>query len=320
MVLLLPDNGTHQTMQQRSQQSLTGWLADNGILLAVITTLLWGGNAVAGKFAIGNVSPLLLTLFRWMIAAALLAFFGWRHLREDGPTIRKHLGFLFIAGAFGFAGFNGLLYTSLKYTSAINVTILQSAMPMFIFALNFLLFGLHMHWAHAVGYSITLVGVLLVAAQGDFTNLAEMSFNKGDLIMLIAVVVYSAYSVSLRAKPNLHWMSFLTVLVVAACITSIPMAVAEYWMGESIAPTNVTGWSVIAFTALFPSIISQAAWIRCNELLGGNTASLFLNLVPIFGALLSVILLGETFYSYHAIALSMVIGGIVIAQQLSRGS
>ena len=305
-------------MQQRSQQSLTSWLTDNGILLAVITTLIWGGNAVAGKFAIGNVSPLLLTLFRWGIAAALLVFFGWRHIRNDWPIIRKHMGFLFLAGAFGFASFNGLLYTSLKYTTAINVTILQSAMPMFIFALNFMLFGLRMHWAHAVGYSITLVGVLLVAAQGDFSNLAALSINKGDLIMLAAVLVYSLYSVSLRAKPSLHWMSFLTVLVVAASITSVPMAMAEYWMGEMITPSNVTGWSVIAYTALFPSIISQGFWIRCNELLGGNTASLFLNLVPIFGAFLSVMLLGETFFSYHAIALTMVIGGIVIAQQLSK--
>ena len=307
-------------MQQRSQQSLTGWFANNGLLMAVIMTMIWGGNAVAGKFAVGNISPLTLTAFRWTIAAALLVVLGWRYVRADWPIIRKHLGFLFLAGAFGFAGFNILLYTSLKYTTAINVAILQSAMPMFIFALNFMLFGLRMHWAHALGYSITLIGVLLVAGQGDFSRLADLSINSGDLIMLAAVLVYAGYSVALRAKPALHWMSFLTVLVVAAFITSIPMAVLEYWIGEAILPTNTTAWAVIAYTALLPSIASQGFWIRCNELLGGNTASLFLNLVPIFGAFFSVTLLGETFYSYHAIALVMVIGGIVIAQQLAKGS
>jgi drug/metabolite transporter (DMT)-like permease len=304
-------------MQQRPQQSSIRRITENGVVLLIVTTLIWGGNAVAGKFAIGNISPLLLTLFRWSIASAILVFLGWRYLRDDWPVIRKNLGFLFLAGALGFATFNGLLYTSLKYTTAINVTILQSAMPMFIFALNFLIFGLRMHWAQAAGYSVTLLGVLLVAGQGDFARLAQLSINKGDAIMLVAVLVYAAYSVALRAKPTLHWMSFLTVLVISAAITSIPMAIAEHLLGDTIPPTNVTGWGVIVFTALFPSIVSQGFWIRGNELLGGNTASLFLNLVPIFGAILSVLILGERFHVYHAIALTMVIGGIIIAQQLT---
>ncbi len=306
-------------MQQRPRQAVLGWLANNGALLLVLTTLIWGGNAVAGKFALGNVSPLLLTLFRWTLAAAILVVLGWRQLRADWPVIRNNLVFLFFAGAFGFAAFNGLLYSSLRFTSAINVTILQAAMPMFIFAMNFLIFGLRVHSAQAAGYSVTLLGVLLVAGQGSFVRLAELSINKGDLIMLTAVLVYAGYSVALRAKPALHWMSFLTVLVIAAAVTSIPMALAEYLLGETILPTNVTGWAVVAYTAVLPSIVSQGFWIRGNELLGGNTASLFLNLVPIFGAVLSVLLLGETFHAYHAFALAMVIGGIVIAQQLHRG-
>ncbi len=306
-------------MQQRSQSSRLGWLADNGALLAVITTLVWGGNAVAGKFAVGEVSPLMLTMCRWLIAITIMLLVGWRYVRNDWPVIKRHIVYLGVAGACGFAIFNGLLYSSLKFTTAINVAILQSAMPMFIFALNFLLFGLRMHWAHAVGYSITLVGVVLVAAQGDLGRLADLTINPGDAIMLVAVVVYAAYSVALRAKPQMHWISFLTVLVGAAMITSVPMAAAEYYFGQTILPRTGTAWSVIVYTALFPSIVSQGCWIRTNELLGGNTASLFLNLVPIFGAVLAVVFLGETFHPYHAIALAMVIGGIVIAQQLARG-
>ena len=305
-------------MQQRPQSSALGWFTNNGALLAVVTTLVWGGNAVAGKFAVGDVSPLMLTMCRWLIAISVMLFFGWRYVRQDWAIIKANAVYLFLAGAFGFAVFNGLLYTSLNYTTAINVAILQAAMPMFIFALNFLLFGLRMHWAHAVGYSITLVGVVLVAAQGDLGRLAELQINPGDLIMLVAVVVYAVYSVALRAKPAMHWMSFLTALVVSATIVSIPMAAAEYYVGQTIVPTNVSAWTVIVYTALFPSIVSQGCWIRTNELLGGNTASLFLNLVPIFGALLAVLFLGEKFHTYHAVALVMVIGGIVIAQNLAR--
>ncbi|MGI9424037.1 MAG: DMT family transporter [Hyphomicrobiaceae bacterium] len=305
-------------MQKQQRPNTFGWLTDNGILLAVIATMVWGGNAVAGKFALGNISPMMLTMCRWAFAAILLVCIGWHYLRDDWPTIRRNLGFLFILGAFGFASFNGLLYSSLKYTSAINVTILQSAMPMFIFFLNFVLFGLRVQRSQALGYTITLVGVLLVAGQGDLTRLASLSVNVGDLIMLLAVLVYAAFSVALRTKPDLHWMSFLTVLVIAALITSVPMAAVEYWMGDSVPPTNLTGWAVVAYAALLPSIVSQAFWIRTNELLGGNTASLFLNLVPIFGAFFAVLLLGETFHFYHAIALAMVVGGIVFAQQLSH--
>ncbi len=305
-------------MQQRQQTHALGWLTNNGVLLAIICTLIWGGNAIAGKFAVGNISPLMLTMCRWLIAVAIMLIVGWQHLRDDWPVIRQNLAYLFFAGALGFAAFNGLLYTALKYSTAINITILQSAMPMFVFLLNFLIFGLRMHWAQALGYSITLIGVLLVAGQGDIARLASLDINFGDLVMLVAVVVYSSYSVALRAKPDMHWMSFLTVLVMAATIASIPMAAIEYALGETIVPSNLTAWSVVLYTALFPSIVSQGFWIRTNELLGGNTASLFFNLVPIFGALLAVLILGETFHLYHAIALTMVVGGIVIAQQLSK--
>ena len=305
-------------MTQRAPRDRLGWLTDNGVLLIVLTTLFWGGNAVAGKLAVGNVSPLMLTCARWTISAILLLLIGWRHVRDDWPAIRKHFRYLFLAGACGFAVFNGLLYTALKYTTALNVAILQPAMPMFIFALNFLVFRLHVQTAQALGYSITLVGVLLVAGQGELLRLAQLSINIGDLIMLVAVLVYAAYSVALRAKPDLHWMSFLTVLVISAAIVSVPMVLVEYWLGQLIVPTNVTGWGVIAYTAIFPSIVGQGFWIRGNELLGGNRASVFLNLVPIFGAVLSVMILNETFHTYHAAALVMVIGGIVIAQNFSR--
>ena len=160
-------------MPPDTHQNATRWLTDNGVLLAVICTLVWGGNAIAGKFAVSNISPLMLTLCRWLLAVCIMMFFGWQHLRRDWPLIKRHFLFLFLSGAVGFAAFNGLMYTALKYSTALNITILQSAMPMFIFALNFLLFGVRMHWAHALGYSITLFGVLLVAGQGDIARLAR---------------------------------------------------------------------------------------------------------------------------------------------------
>lgn len=294
-------------------------ITGNAAILLVLTTMIWGGNAVAGKFAVGHISPLLLTCARWTLAAAILLVFARRHLAADWPLIRGRLVYLGLMGALGFAGFNGLLYSSLKYTTAINVTIIQAGMPMFIFVLNFIIFTTRPHWSQLVGYSLTLVGVLLTAAAGDLSALADLAINRGDLIMLVAAVIYAAYSVALRSKPQMHWLSFVTVLVTSAALTSTVMAAYEATTADIIWPATITAWSVIAYTAILPSIVAQAAYIRGVELLGGNRASLFLNLVPIFGALFSVIMLGERLHLYHVVALALVIGGILLAQRLSRG-
>ena len=299
----------------RSPASL---LFDNATVLLTLTTLIWGGNAVAGKFAVGEISPFLLTAARWVLAAAVLLVFAHRHLVHDWPIIKTRLPYLFLMGACGFAGFNGLLYSSLQYTTAINVTIIQAGMPMFIFILNFVLFRLHVHWAQVAGYSLTLVGVLLTAVAGDFSQFATLAINRGDVIMVGAAFVYALYSVFLRSKPQMHWLSFLSVLIVAAAITSIFMAGYEATTEQFIWPRSVTGWVVVFYTALLPSIVAQGFFIRGVELIGGNTAGMFLNLVPIFGAFLAVLLLGEVFQLYHAVAIALVISGIAIARRWGK--
>ncbi len=293
-------------------------LASNAALLLTVTTLMWGGNAVAGKLAVGDVSPLLLTWFRWTLASAVLVVIARDQLRKDWPVIVRHLPYLFVMGAIGFAVFNALLYSSLLYTTAINVTIIQAGMPMFIFILNFIVFRMRIHWSQAAGYSFTLAGVLLVALGGDFGSLAGLKVNFGDAIMLVAAFVYGAYSVALRAKPDIHWLSFLTTIIVGAAITSIPFAAYEATTDGFIWPVTSIGWAVVVYTAIGPSILAQGSYIRGIDLIGANKAALFLNLVPIFGAFLAVILLGEQFHWYHAVSLVLVIGGIVMAQRLSQ--
>lgn len=307
-------------MLTRIQTSKFGLLYNNATLFAVITISLWAGNIIAGKFAAGEISPLMLTMWRWLVAVAVMLLIGWRQLSADWTVIRQNLVPLFLYGALGFAVFNGLLYCALNFTTAINVAIIQATMPMFVFALNFRVFGFRMHPAHGIGYSITFIGVLLVASQGNLWQLAELRINLGDGLILTAVAIYAAYSVALHGKPQMHWISFMTALSVAAAIVSVPMAAAEYYLGNAIMPTNLAAWSIIFYTGVFPSVIAQSLWVLTNERLGSNTTSLFLNLLPIFGALLAVIFLGETLYVYHMVALAMVVAGIITAQQLSRNA
>ncbi len=291
------------------------FFTDNAYLILLVTMIFWGGNAVAGRFAVGEVSPLLLTCLRWILGAGVLLVIARRQLSKDWPTIRCHLPYIMFMGATGFAIFNGLLYTALNHTTAINATIVQAGIPMFIFTLNFLIFRTKVRWVQIVGYSVTLIGVLVAAGRGDLQQLANLDINRGDMIMLLAGLVYATYSSVLHAKPALHWLSFLTMLSLTAAIVSIPMAIYEMTTPNLIWPTTWTSWAVILYTTIFPSVIGQALFIRGIELIGGNAAGLFVNLVPIFGAILAVLLLGESFKLYHGLALILVLGGILFAQR-----
>lgn len=290
-------------------------------IMLVLTTLFWGGNAVAGKFAVGEVSPFLLSWFRWTIAAAILLAIAWPKLRRDWPVIRANLPYLVAMGAIGFTVFNALLYYALTSTTAINATIIQAGMPMFIFALNFLIFRTRATPLQVAGYTLTLIGVAVAAGRGNLLGLAELDLNEGDLLMVVATVIYASYSVALRQKPEMHWLSFVTTLIAVGSLASLPLVAVEAANGTLIWPSTPLAWTVVAYTAIFPSILAQAFFIRGIEVLGSNTGGLFLNLIPIMGALLSVALLGEHFQLFHATALALVLGGIAMAQrrQLAAG-
>lgn len=295
------------------------FVTDNAYLILVVTMIFWGGNAVAGRFAVGEVSPLLLTCVRWNLGAGFLLIIGWRQLLHDWPTIRRHLPYIMFMGGTGFATFNGLLYTALNHTTAINATIVQAGIPMFIFALNFLIFQTQVRWVQIIGYSVTLLGVAVAAARGDLQQLAGLDINRGDMIMVLACFAYATYASVLHAKPPLHWLSFLTMMSATAAVVSIPLAVYEATTPNLILPTTWTSWAVILYVTIFPSLVGQALFIRGIELIGGNAAGLFVNLVPIFGAILAVLLLGESFQLYHALALALVLGGILFAQRAKAG-
>jgi drug/metabolite transporter (DMT)-like permease len=284
-------------------------------VMLVLTTLFWSGNAVAGKFAVGEVSPMLLTWLRWTLAALLMLVVARHRLRHDWPALRRRLPYLALMGALGFTGFSALLYSGLIRTTAINATIIQAGMPMFIFVLNLLVFRTRSRPLQLVGYSTTLVGVALAAGQGDLRSLAGLGINDGDLLVIVAAIIYATYSVALRTKPQVHWQSFLAVLLAMASLAALPLALVEAQTASFIWPDSRTAWTVVAYTTIFPSLLAQAFFIRANEIIGSNAAGLFLNLIPILGALLSVMLLGERFQLFHAAALALVLGGIALAQR-----
>jgi drug/metabolite transporter (DMT)-like permease len=282
--------------------------------LLTLTALLWAGNAIAGKLAVGEVSPFLLTALRWAIAAALLGLLARRRIVADLPAIAANLPYLAAMGAVGFALFNVMFYLALVHTSAINVAIEQASMPLAVFALNFAFYGIRASFLQMAGFAITVIGVAITAAGGNPLRILDAGLNFGDLLMIMAISLYGGYSVALARKPAMHWLSFLAALAAFATLASLPFAAWEYFDGSMIWPT-AKGWAVTVFTAVGPAIVAQLSWAMGLEIIGSNRGGVFINIVPAFAALFAVFLLGETFGAHHALAMALVIGGVWLSQR-----
>ncbi|QKV16964.1 DMT family transporter [Oricola thermophila] len=289
-------------------------------LLLTATALFWGGNAVAGKFAVGHIPPMTLNAVRWTAAFMIILAIGCRTFRRDWPLVRAHAPTLLGLGAIGFSLFNMALYSAAQYTSAVNITIEQAGIPLFVFITNFLLFRTRVAGLQILGFILSIAGVAVVVSGGDLERLAALRINRGDAITLIAVAAYGAYTVALRYKPALDWRSTMIAMTFAAMIASWPFALWEQLSGAGYIP-DAAGLAAAAYTAIFPSILSQVFYMRGVDMIGPNRAGLFINLVPVFGTVLAILVLGERLHLFHGVALALVIGGIGLAERgASRAS
>lgn len=298
----------------RALGRLPAWLYGRAYLLLVTATLLWGGNAVAGRLAVGEVSPMVLTTLRWALPVLGLAAALHGPLRRHRAALLARWPALLWMGALGFTGFNALFYLAAHRTSAVNIAILQGAIPVLVLVGALLVYRTPVRPLQAMGVAVTLVGALAVAARGDPAALLSLAFNLGDLWMLLACAFYAAYTLGLRVRPAVPGLVLFTALAAMALATSLPLLVAEMAADAALWPTW-TGWLVVLYVAVGPSFVAQVAFIRAVELIGPGRAGLFVNLVPVFGALLAVLLLGEPFAAHHAAALALVLGGIWLAER-----
>lgn len=294
-------------------------IVGNAYILLVIAPLLWGGNAVAGRLATADWQPFTLTSFRWLCAAIILFPFAIGPLKRDWRVIKQNLPVLFALGAFGMAAFNLLMYLALNYTTAINVSIEQATMPVMIMLANFLFLSQRVRSLQIVGLVLTLFGVLVTTTAGDPGRFLSEGLNRGDAIMLIASIFYAAYTFGLRWRPDIHWMSFMWVIAASAFIMTVPFAGWELSQGEFEMP-GWEGWMVVFYVVIFPTIVSQLSWARGVELVGSNRAGLFINLVPIFGSVLAVLIIGEQFEWYHLAGLLFVLSGIALSERAADKS
>ncbi len=296
-------------------------ILDQPYLLLVLAPLFWGGNVVAAKLIAGEIDPFLLLASRCVLATAFIIPFAWRHLRQDWSVVRKYWLVLMAFGAVGYALFNGFLYLGLQTTTAVNSAIEQASLPMLILGANFLFFKVRAKPIQVIGVLLAIFGVLLTATHGDPARLLTLDVNAGDGFIILACLAYTSYTLALRFRPKMHIMSFMAVSFSGAAITSIVMlAVFGGGLGEvaTLQHASLTVWIVIGYVAIFPSMFSQVAYARGVELVGANRAAPSHNLIPVFGTLGSVIILGESLQVYHFIAAAIIVSGIILAEWAAR--
>jgi drug/metabolite transporter (DMT)-like permease len=294
---------------------------DQPYLLLILAPLFWGGNVVAAKLVVGEIDPFLLLSARCVGATLFILPFSWRFLAVDWPVIRRTWPLLMAFGALGYALYNVLLYVGLTTTTAVNSSIETGALPMMILAANFVVFRVRAKALQIIGVLIAISGVMLTATHGDLRRILTLDINIGDGFVLLACLTYTAYTLALRFRPQVHMMSFMAVAFTGAAITGLVMlqlfgpGFTSYATIPSMSPVV---WAVLAYVMVFPSMFSQIAYARGVELVGPNRAAPSHNLIPVFGTLGSVLILGERLELYHYIAAAIIIAGIVLAEWSAR--
>ena len=203
------------------------WLANQPYLLLSITALCWAGNAIVGRLAAGHIPPVTLSFLRWSLAFLIILPFAWKHLVRDWAAIRSRLGTMIVLSVTGIGAFNTLQYWALEHTQALNTLLLQSAGPLVVAVWSLILLGVRLTLAQAGGVALSLAGVLVILLHGDPTALTSIEFNKGDVIFIVALVIFGLYSVLSLKRPQIHGLSFVGFTFGAGAACLIPLLIWE---------------------------------------------------------------------------------------------
>ena len=298
-------------------QTLVRRVYGNPWLLIALTCVFWAGNIVAARVAIGEISPMLLVSGRWAIASVILLCVARRPFLEDWPALAPHWLRVFLMGSCGFTLFHAVYYVSAYFTTGVNLSIIQGVSPVFVLMGAWVMWRTQVTAVQVAGCALTIAGVIIVATHGDVFALQDLNFRIGDLGVLIASMIYSGYALSLRNRPKSSSLGFFVAMAFSGLLSSLPLVALEGLSGRILWPTQ-TGWMVLLYTAIFPSLLAQLFFIRAVEMIGPGRASLFYNMTPVLGAVLAALMLHEPFEAHHAVALAFVIGGVTIAERLGR--
>jgi drug/metabolite transporter (DMT)-like permease len=290
------------------------WIANQPYLLLCITAICWAGNAIVGRLAAGHIPPVTLSFLRWSAAFLIILPFAWKHLVRDWGVIRKHLGIMIMLSITGISAFNTLQYWALEHTQALNTLLLQSAAPLVVAVWSLILLGVRLTLAQALGVLLSLCGVLVILLHGDLTTLSKIEFNKGDLIFVVALVIFALYSVLTLKRPQIHGLSVAGFTFGCGALMLIPFFIWEL-TARPVMQLNTNNLLSLFYVAVFPSTLAYLCFNRGVQLIGANRAAPFFHAVPVFGAVMSIALIGEHPQPFHFVGFALVLAGVFAASR-----
>lgn len=306
------------------------------VLMLTLPPLLWAGNAVVGRMTVPHVPPLLLNAIRWALVLLVLLVIGRRALAgaRNRADIAARWPYLALVGLLGVGAYNALQYVALTTSTPINVTLIAASMPLWMLLIGALFFAERPQRGQMIGAALSLAGVAVVLGRGDPLALAQVQFVQGDLFMLAAAASWSGYSwllvrppASMRgaARPQVtgadgqprawEWHEFLLVQTLFGLLWASGAAGVEALAWPRQPEWSLAVFAAIAYIVVGPSLVAYGLWGRAVAAVGPTTAGLFVNLTPLFAALLSTALLGEAPHLYHAAAFVLIVAGIVVSSK-----
>jgi len=289
------------------------------VLLLITPPLLWAGNAVVGRLVRELVSPLTLNFVRWVIAFVLLLPFAASVLRSDSP-LWAHWKRYAVLGLLGIGLYNAFQYLALQTSTPINVTLVGSSLPLWMLAVGMLFFGARVSGREIAGALLSMLGVLLVLSRGEWRQLLGLRLVPGDLYMILGTIAWAFYSWLLArthepAQVRRDWAAFLMAQLVFGLVWSGALAAGEWTLTDAHIDL---GWPLIAamaFIGIGPAVVAYRCWGTGVQRAGPQAASIFMNLTPLFAALLSAAFLREAPHWYHGAAFVLIVGGIVVSSR-----
>ena len=290
-------------------------------LLLSLTSLFWSLNWVIGRAIVGHVTPLTLTFIRWLVAVGVMMPFAWPQVRAHWPAIRRNWRVIAWLGFWGTGLHNAFAYVGLQYTTATNGVILNSAIPILIILLGWLIYRETITRVQTLGVAISLAGILAIISRGEPAVLAQLEMNKGDLIVLFGMVFWAAYTVFLRMKPaELPGLAMLACCGVVGVALLFPLMLAEMlFLGGHVEFTPATV-AAMFYVGIFPSFVGYVFWNRGVAEVGPTIAGLFVHLMPAFGALLGWLFLDERIHLFHIVGIVLILAGIALTTRGHRAT
>ena len=284
--------------------------------LLVLASLCWSGNFIVGKFAtLFEIPPLTLNTFRWISVWLILIPFTFKEIYKNLAYIKKNLLAIAFMGVITISTFNSVVYFALNYTQVVNAVLVLAIIPAVTIVISSLMKVEKSNIFQIFGLILSIIGVGSIISNGDVQRIVSLSFNNGDLWMLVCVLSWALYSTLLKKnKFKLSQFSLIQIMVSVGVIFLIPQYFYEQSIGLEL-NFNKAFFLILFYVVVFPAIVAYYCWQKGIEIIGPNRATMFIQLMPLFSAVMAIIIFKEKFELYHFVGATFIVSGIYLSNK-----